>query len=339
VAAGGITLVVRDAEGQAALRDAARELLGAIDGLEVAEAAGLPADAEPGRAYVLAAAPGEAERAALRGALEPHALVTQVRYRSTLARQSPLRKKRIARLDLAVVAAQPGREAEALALAADYAERRMGRLCTVSSPEGAPAWEAAVERERSGRPDVEFESLGAGDAAAALVAEPGRFDVVATAPALGDALIGQAIAITGTPTLYAAGVVGAGGAGAYYPFAADPDQPDGFQNPLALALAAGLALHLSLGRDDDGTVIEDAVDLALETGLRTPDIYAEQPGEMRAATQTLQRALMKQLGWALGAEQPEASDGTGSGADAAPADGPADGEPEAGAPPTEGASS
>jgi len=33
VAAGGITLVVRDAEGQAALRDAARELLGAIDGL------------------------------------------------------------------------------------------------------------------------------------------------------------------------------------------------------------------------------------------------------------------------------------------------------------------
>ncbi|HEY8467532.1 MAG TPA: isocitrate/isopropylmalate family dehydrogenase [Solirubrobacterales bacterium] len=303
--AAGITLVVRDAGDQPALLEAARELLAAIPDVELAEAGGLPEAAEPGRAYLLTTTPDEGERGRIRDVLDPHSLVAQVRHRPMLARYSPLRKKRIEGLDLAVVAAQPGRETEAVTLAAQLAEQRVGRLCAVGSPLAGGEWQAAVERGRAAHPDVEVESLGPGEVAGALLAEPGRFDVVVGAAALGDGLVGQAVALTGTPTLYAAALVGAEGAGAYFPFAA-PDQPDGYRNPLPLALAVGLALRFSLGRDEHGTALEDAVDLALETGLRPPDIYAEHPGEQRVGTATLQRALMQEVGWALGTREPSA---------------------------------
>jgi isocitrate/isopropylmalate dehydrogenase len=191
--------------------------------------------------------------------------------RPLLLEASPLRRPRIAPTDLLLVRGDAR-------FAFEAAERRSGRLAAVGSVE-------PLAREH---PDVTVERLGVGEAAARLVADPSSFDVLACdEPVLADV----AAAITGTPWMVPSATLGP--PGIFSPLA--PSGAGDTANPLSMILAAALMLRVAFGADAEAERLEVAVDLALETGLRTPDIVLGAVGERRAGTEALASAVLTGL--------------------------------------------
>jgi isocitrate/isopropylmalate dehydrogenase len=202
--------------------------------------------------------------------------------RPVLTGASPLREERIARADALIV---HGPEGDGLArLAFEAAERRRGRLVAVG------AWREPAERRAGEHPDVAVESLTVDDAATALILDPARFDViVCDEPVL--AAVGAGI--TGTPWLLPSATLGAAPPGIFSPFTASGEQ--GTANPLPIVLAAALLLREGFGMEAEAERLEVAVEQALETGLRTPDLVLGAVGERRAGTEALAAALLSGL--------------------------------------------
>jgi isocitrate/isopropylmalate dehydrogenase len=202
---------------------------------------------------------------------------------------SPLREPRIARTDALLVRGLAGGAADGVARHAfAAAERRRGRLAEVG---GGPLCQA-VERLAGEHPDVAVEHLSDGEAASELVANPSRFDVLACAEPPGTALAGVAAAITGTAQMLPGASLGARPPGIFSPAASGTA---GIRNPLATVLAAALLLREGLVLEAEAERLEVAVELALETGLRTPDMLLGGVGERRAGTEALAAAVLSGL--------------------------------------------
>jgi 3-isopropylmalate dehydrogenase len=216
---------------------------------------------------------------ALAGELGHDAGLLAVRPSPLLIAASPLREPRIARTDLLLVRGAAGTVTR---VAFASAERRGGRLAAVGL-------EGAVERLAGKHPDVAVEHLSGADAAAGLVADPSRFDVLACAEPLGDALAGAASAVTGTPQMLPGATLGAQSPAIFSP-ATPPG--DGVVNPLAAVLAAALLLREGLRLEGEAERLEVAVEQALETGLRTPDLLLGAAGERRAGAEALAAAVL-----------------------------------------------
>jgi isocitrate/isopropylmalate dehydrogenase len=191
--------------------------------------------------------------------------------RPLLVEASPLRAERVARVDVLIVHGDARR-----AFAA--AERRSGRLAVVG------AWDERLAREF---PDVAVEPLAEADAATELVQAPARFDVLVCE---GPALAGVGAGITGTPWLLPSATLGAAPPAIFSPFAASR-----VANPLAIVLAAALLLREGFGMEPEAERLELAVEQALETGLRTPDLVLGAVGERRAGTEALAAAVLAGL--------------------------------------------
>jgi 3-isopropylmalate dehydrogenase len=198
---------------------------------------------------------------------------------------SPLREERIARTDLLLVRGPAGESVARLAF--DAAERRSGRLAAVG------AWREAIDGLAGEHPDVAVEFLDGGEAAIDLVAHPARFDVLACEEPVGAALAGVAAAITGTAWMVPGATLGSQPPGIFSPFAASGSR--GTANPLPVVLAAALLLREGLDMEVEAERLEVAVELALETGLRTPDLILGAVGERRAGTEALAAAVLSGL--------------------------------------------
>lgn len=193
--------------------------------------------------------------------------------RPPLAEASPLRAPRIARTDLVLVRGDAR-------LAFALAERRGGRLAAVEA--------RAVAVLAGDHPDVEVERLETGEAVSRLLAEPASFDVIACdEPVLADV----AVAITGMPWMMPRATLGP--PGIFSPHA--PGGAGDTANPLPAILAAALMLRVGLGADAEAERLEVAVEIALETGLRTPDMLLGAVGERRAGTEALASAVVDGL--------------------------------------------
>jgi 3-isopropylmalate dehydrogenase len=209
-----------------------------------------------------------------------------VRPSPTLVDASPLRERRIARTDMLLVRGLAGGAADGVArLAFASAERRGGRLAAVGLRE-------AVERLAADHPDVAVEHLSDADAAFELVANPSRFDVLACSEPPGAALAGVAGAITGTARMLPAATLGGRPPRVFSP--ATPPS-GGMPNPLATVLAAALLLREGLRLEAEAERLEVAVEMALETGLRTPDLVLGAAGERRAGSEALAAAVLSGL--------------------------------------------
>ena len=125
-----------------------------------------------------------------------------------------------------------------------------------------------------------------------LVSRPGDFDVILTENLFGDILSDEAAMLTGSIGMLPSASLGEPGRpGVFEPVhGSAPDiAGTGTANPLAMLLSAAMMLRHGLGRQEEATALESAVDRALEAGLRTADLGGD------ATTEQARRAVLDNL--------------------------------------------
>ncbi len=107
-----------------------------------------------------------------------------------------------------------------------------------------------------------------------LVSRPADFDVILTENMFGDILSDEAAMLTGSIGMLPSASIGLGGPGLFEPVhGSAPDiAGTGAANPFAMFGSVAMMLRYGLGREDDATGIESAVDRALEGGVLTRDL-------------------------------------------------------------------
>ena len=126
-------------------------------------------------------------------------------------------------------------------------------------------------------PDVPLNHLLVDNAAMQLVANPSSFDVIVTENLFGDILSDEAAMLTGSLGMLPSASLGDGGPGLFEPVhGSAPDiAGTGSANPMAMFGSVALMLRHGLAMEPAAARIESAVDLALEQGIRTPDLGGE----------------------------------------------------------------
>ncbi len=255
----------------------------------------------------------------LRKGLGLFANLRPVRPLEALYESSPLRRERIEGTDLLVVRELTGgiyfgaktrsdsdasdlchytvAEVERIARTAFEAARaRRNHVTSVDKAnvlETSRQWREVVTRVHAEDfPDVELAHLLVDNAAMQLVARPADFDVIVTENLFGDILSDEAAMITGSIGMLPSASLGEAGApGLFEPVhGSAPDiAGTGAANPLAMFLSAALMLRHGLGRHEEASAVESAVDRALENGLRTADLGGD------ATTEQAKRAVLDHL--------------------------------------------
>jgi 3-isopropylmalate dehydrogenase len=126
---------------------------------------------------------------------------------------------------------------------------------------------------------------------------PKKWDVIVTDNMFGDIIADEAAAIVGSLGMSPSANLNPGGISMYEPVhGSAPDiAGQGVVNPLATVLSCALMLRHSFERDDLAARVENAVQQALDEKLRTPDIYVEDEGLVKATTEELGEAVLRHL--------------------------------------------
>jgi 3-isopropylmalate dehydrogenase len=126
-------------------------------------------------------------------------------------------------------------------------------------------------------PDVPLDHLLVDNAAMQLVSNPSSFDVIVTENLFGDILSDEAAMLTGSLGMLPSASLGDGGPGLFEPVhGSAPDiAGTGSANPMAMFGSVALMLRHGLAMEPAAARIESAVDIALEQGIRTPDLGGE----------------------------------------------------------------
>ncbi|RAK59323.1 3-isopropylmalate dehydrogenase [Phenylobacterium hankyongense] len=135
--------------------------------------------------------------------------------------------------------------------------------------------EVVTDLHRREYADVALEHILADNAAMQIVKNPKQFDVMVTDNLFGDILSDAAAQLTGSLGMLPSAALGLPGTpGLYEPIhGSAPDiAGKGIANPLAAILSFEMALRWSLGRPDLAARLYAAVERALESGARTPDL-------------------------------------------------------------------
>jgi 3-isopropylmalate dehydrogenase len=139
-------------------------------------------------------------------------------------------------------------------------------------------------------PQVQLEHVLVDNAAMQLVSSPRHFDVILTENMFGDILSDEAAMLTGSIGMLPSASLSDGGASPAVlrpPGAGTGPRPGLFEpvhgsapdiagrgkaNPFAMILSAALMLRHGLDLATEAAAVESAVELALDAGLRTPDL-------------------------------------------------------------------
>jgi len=172
-----------------------------------------------------------------------------------------------------------------------FARRRVTSVDKANVLETSRLWREVVERVAECHEGTELEHLLVDNAAMQLVARPAAFDVILTENLFGDILSDEAAMLTGSIGMLPSASVGAGGPGLFEPVhGSAPDiAGTGKANPLAMFGSVAMMLRYGIGREEEASAIESAVDRALEAGLRTPDLGGD------ATTEDATRAVLANL--------------------------------------------
>lgn len=127
-----------------------------------------------------------------------------------------------------------------------------------------------------------------------IVRRPSSFDVIVTGNIFGDILSDEAAVITGSLGMLPSASLGDKYA-LYEPVhGSAPDiAGKGVANPIATILSASMMLRYSFGLTRESDLIDRAVELVLERGYRTPDIYSE--GCIKVGTEAMTDAIIKAM--------------------------------------------
>ncbi|MBS1893139.1 MAG: 3-isopropylmalate dehydrogenase [Actinobacteria bacterium] len=275
----------------------------------------------------------------LRKGMGLYANLRPVRPSPALMGASPLREDRISGTDLLVVReltggiyfGKSGREGDAAFDTCEYDAVEIDRIARVAFEaarrraegsgnkpkvtsvdkanvmETSRLWREVVGRVVPEYPDVHFENMLADNAAMQLVSRPTDFDVIVADNLFGDILSDEAAMLTGSLGMLPSASLGADGApGLFEPVhGSAPDiAGNGIANPLATFLSAAMMLRHGLGMPEEAARLEEAVDKALEDGLRTPDLaggpaapppMVDVPPEVEVGTAEMTAAVIEAL--------------------------------------------
>lgn len=257
----------------------------------------------------------------LRKLLGAFANLRPVRVPEALADASPLRRDVVAGTDLLIVRELTGGiyfgeprglhddsgvntmrylkgEVERIArVAFEQARRRSGRVTSVDKAnvlEVSQHWRTVVSRiHQEEYPDVELSHLYVDNAAMQVVRDPKQFDVVVTGNLFGDILSDLAATLPGSLGLLPSASIG-GDVGLFEPVhGSAPDiAGTGKANPIAAILSGAMLLD-ELGEADAARAAREAVEAALDAGLRTADLA--HAGEEAASTTAFTDAVIDHL--------------------------------------------
>ncbi|MBQ9952202.1 MAG: 3-isopropylmalate dehydrogenase [Clostridia bacterium] len=169
-------------------------------------------------------------------------------------------------------------EIERIARAAfEAARKRRKNVISIDKAnvlETSRLWRETVHRIGQEYPDVELSDMLVDNAAMQLVRRPSQFDVVVTSNMFGDILSDEASQITGSIGLLASASLGEGKCGLYEPIHGSAPDIAGQNkaNPIATILSAAMMLRYAFDLAEEADCIENAVNAALNDGLRTADI-------------------------------------------------------------------
>ncbi|MEN0060673.1 MAG: 3-isopropylmalate dehydrogenase [Myxococcota bacterium] len=157
------------------------------------------------------------------------------------------------------------------------AQTRDGRLTSVDKANvlaTSRLWRRVVDEVVAAYPDVQHEHVLVDAMAMHLIARPTDFDVVVTANLFGDILTDEAAMLAGSIGMMPSASVGDQGRGLYEPIhGTAPDLAGkGVANPCGAMHSMAWLLRVSCGMEDAANRLEQAVDRAIASGVRTPDL-------------------------------------------------------------------
>ena len=168
--------------------------------------------------------------------------------------------------------------------------------------ENGVLWRKVVERIAKEYPDVELEHMFVDNGAMQLMLNPTQFDVMLCENLFGDILSDEAAALAGSLGMLPSASLGLADGDATFGFyePAGGSAPDiagqNLANPIAQILSTALMLRYSFGLNDAATAIETAVSTAIDSGLRTGDIFSDaDPNAKRVGTTEMGNAITEAI--------------------------------------------
>ena len=163
-------------------------------------------------------------------------------------------------------------------------------------------WRETVECVAAEYPDVVLDHLYVDNAAMQLIRRPKEFDVILAPNLFGDILSDEMAMIAGSLGMLASSSLGENkGNGLYYGMyePSGGSAPDiagqGIANPCAQILSASLMLRYSLGCHQAADSIDYAVRRAIDDGMRTADIYTEEPNTNKVTTSQMGDSILERM--------------------------------------------
>jgi len=159
----------------------------------------------------------------------------------------------------------------------EAARLRSNRVCSIDKAnvlESTEYWREVVTALHAAEySDVELSHMYVDNAAMQLIRNPKQFDVIVTTNMFGDILSDEASMLTGSIGMLPSASLG-DKYGMYEPIHGSAPDIAGQNkaNPLATILSAAMMLRFSLDRTDLAEKVEQAVEQALNDGVRTVDL-------------------------------------------------------------------
>lgn len=183
-------------------------------------------------------------------------------------------------------------------VAFETAMLRDKRLCSVDKAnvlECTELWREVIIRVSKEYPDVELSHMYVDNAAMQLVRAPKQFDVMVTTNMFGDILSDCAAMLTGSIGMLPSASMDKNQKGMYEPIHGSAPDIAGqdIANPMATILSVAMMLRYSLDAEELAVKIEKAVEIVLDQGLRTADIYTE--GDTKVGTDAMGDAVVAAL--------------------------------------------
>lgn len=258
----------------------------------------------------------------LRALLGVYANLRPIRPLPGASDASPLRRDKLADVDLIVVRELTGGVYFGNKLEGD---EKASDLCTYSSEEveRVVRYAAGLARSRRGRltsidkanvlatsrlwrtvtsrvmadefPEIELEHLLVDAAAMRLLTHAAQFDVLVTENMFGDILTDEASVLTGSLGMAPSASVGEDRRALYEPIHGTAPDIEGrnLANPCGMILSVAMMLELSLNSPEAARDVEAAVAAAVADGIRTADIAGK---ERAASTGEFTDAVLERLG-------------------------------------------
>ena len=186
--------------------------------------------------------------------------------------------------------------------AAQLRRKKLTSIDKANVLENGILWRETVTRIGKQYPDVTLEHMFVDNGAMQLMLKPTQFDVMLCENMFGDILSDEAAALAGSLGMLPSASLGATEGGKTFGFyePAGGTAPDiagkNLANPIAQILSAALMLRYSFQQEAAAKAIENAVAAAINTGVRTGDIYsAADTSARKVGTSEMGDAIVKAI--------------------------------------------